>query len=192
MMKKVAIVVIFLCTLLAVVAGSAEQGFCSYSNGYVWIDLNGDGVQNSGEGLAGVNVTLWEEESPNNWIEQIDQWSIALPEGVTNSGGKWGYALEKEKTYKFQFDLTGLNGYAFNQSQIVLQTDHFTISFDPNTGYSGTFSTTRTSGNIYDLDLEVVATPIPSAAIIFGSGLIGLAGIRRKFKKSGGRPSISN
>jgi len=133
-------------------------------------------------------VTLWYQD-PNNWVDVL-----IYPHGpplliieIINGApilSDYPYRYEDFTWYNFRVDANSLTGelavsvdgnYLFTH---VVTTDH-------RTGLSG-LNSGNTGGNFDDFRLtsdDISPDPEPSTMLFLGSGLVGLIGFRRKFKK---------
>ena len=178
-------------TLLLILLWFSPQGFCYSFGGRIFIDTNDDGIYNVGEGVNGVEVTLWEyisgswqyTDCKNNYGGE--HWFVAGADvyqasNLTFSDGAWGYGtLYSGSSYKLEFDLTGLGLAGFDSTQEYITNGDFSIVFNTDTGFTDSFNLLS---NEYGLNAKALATvPEPGTMLLFGLGLVGLAGgIRRK------------
>jgi hypothetical protein len=112
-------------------AGYRELG--SIGN-YVWVDKNGDGLQNepASEGVNGVKVFLYKETSPGVFTK-IDS-AITANDPITGNPGAYKFINVPNGNYKVQFPTTIKNNLPFTTQTATAQTDG---NSDPDaTGFS--------------------------------------------------------
>ena len=121
--------------------------------------------------------------SIKTWLNG-DAWSTAAPT-LNYNGGSQSLAADLTGskldgsidfggpidlyTYTFQWDLTGLgiNNFNLNWGQLV---------------HTGVLALQLEQSDTFTASAEVAAVPVPAAAWLFGSGLLGLAGVSRRRK----------
>lgn len=104
--------------------------------------------------------------------------------GISN----WQLELSEERLVSFEFsDPTGL--VSFTNSIFGLTGDAFGFSVSPNSnlftlllqaGEYNVFAAGTPSDATYFVDIGIVNTPIPAAAWLFGSAVIGFIGVTRR------------
>jgi|SRR5208282_4585635 len=112
-----------------------------------------------------------------------------LPSTVTiNNTSTTGYndylqALTFGNTINFVVDLSGATGNSFAVSFLNSTQTAALLTNDNVNGYAATVDVNPNGAVVNNLSSQTnVVTPIPAAAYLLGSGLIGLVGIRRKMK----------
>jgi hypothetical protein len=192
-----------LCLALAVIPASAQQ--LLYSNGtpnlnaIAWTINFGYAVSdtfNLGPGSTVKGFDMWVWEAPGDKALTVD-WSITSAEfGGTTYGSGTASVTDTVLTtnqYGYQIDqLTGGTGgvaldagmYWLNMQNAVM-TSGGALYWDENSGASQ--ASENTIGSIPSESFDVTGstggdqtTPEPSSIMLFGSGVLGLAGIRRK------------
>ncbi|OPY84545.1 MAG: hypothetical protein A4E72_02186 [Syntrophus sp. PtaU1.Bin208] len=178
------------------------------SQATLW-DFNGltGGTNINGVNLGGVTIT-----APDNYVSVIDDyqtfsgtpsicassWSAgktltltfdSLVNSVSIYGGDYGYDADR-------FTMTAYNALG---NQIAFADTGYFNGIDPNhpvAGWSGDYRYLSVSANdiksvvltqadwgcIWD-NLDTTPVPVPAAFWLLGSGLLGLAGFRKKFRK---------
>jgi len=133
---------------------------------YVWNDLDGDGNQDGGEpGLAGIDVHLCGANSSMT----IDC-SVLDLFATTDANGDYLFT-----------DTAIYNTNYFNTTYIV-EIDLATVpsGFIATTPTSLFFNSLGNSAPVSTADFGFQAVPVPAAAWLFGSGLLGLFGMARR------------
>ena len=167
---------------MALAAGAANANTCPVDGcegigDYVWLDANMDGIQNTGEsGLPGVTVNLlFGDGSPTGLSDLTD--------------GSGNYEIRFDSNTDFSAQTTFIiefilnPGYKFSPRYQGGDTSKDSDA-DPITGQSGIITIAATTNVIQD-DFTIDAgmyVPVPAAAWLFGSGLLGLVGIARRKK----------
>ena len=131
---------------------------------FVWDDLNGDGVQDLSEpGLAGIDVRL----CGGNSIVTIDCSVLNL---VTRTDANGDYQFSGIDIAKF-----------YVGSTYIVEINLATVpsGFIATTPTSLFFNSLGSSTPISTADFGFQAVPVPAAAWLFGSGLLGLLGAAR-------------
>jgi SdrD B-like protein len=141
---------------------------------FVWNDLNRNGIQDPGEfGINDVLVELHGNDSATNLIDSM----------LTVNNGEYEFDAANSGYDLFWLRFILPPGYEFTpQSQggdPSIDSDA-----DPITGIAG-YSSGIPIGSLPETmwDAGLTAVPIPAAIYLLGAGFLGLAGIRRKFKK---------
>jgi hypothetical protein len=128
------------------------------------------GEEGAAEALTGVRVDFSINDIYDN---------LYFPEPVT-------------MMYQIDFDLTDGGNIQLWKMTSTWARDELLVSFSgPETGNSGDTLElgayqiwVQSSGNgSFDIDFKVSAVPIPPAIWFLGSGIVGLVGVRRKFRK---------
>ncbi len=106
---------------------------------------------------------------------------------LTNTTGYNDYfqAVTFGNTANFALNLSGATGNSFGLAFLnSAQTAALLTNDTSGNGYATTIDVTSNGANVTNMSSQtsVTATPIPAAAYLFGSGLMGLVGIRRKMK----------
>ena len=151
-----------------------------YTWGIDWTIPSGDTIVSAS--LSFDNIRNWKREPNDLWVHLLDSSTTGVAVGTDNPVGgdffaglgpllnHWQNlpATAVDITYNFvSGDLTELIGY--------LGDGNFGLGFDPDCHFLNDGIT---------LTLNTAPVPIPGAFLLFGSGLIGLAGYRRKKSKS--------
>lgn len=165
---------ICLCSFLILLLSAFHVSACSVELGdFVWNDLNRNGIQDVSEpGIDGIAVSLFDgNDNP-------------LATTTTDSTGWYKFTGLQYNTYLVEFLAPG--GFDFTVAKVggdpTLDSDVINISLS--LGRIAPIAIT------VDGDYDWVAdaglfnpVPVPAAVWLLGSGLIGMFGIRRKFKK---------
>jgi hypothetical protein len=113
-----------------------------------------------------------------------------LPSSViinnTNAWNDYYQQVTFGTNLKFDLNLTGAAGNTFALSFYSANGTTPVLTNDPN-GFATTIDVNANGAVVNKLSdqVTVASTPIPAAAWLFGSGLMGLAGIRRKLQNNG-------
>ena len=88
-----------------------------------------------------------------------------------------GSAIQDGIKFTFFAKYNGVEGYNYLPDT--------TVSFDDTTAYPGHIGTPLIDGSMVfsELSIEASSVPVPAAVWLLGSGLLGLAGLRRKLRK---------
>ncbi len=147
----------------------AQPAFCCPTatiGDFVWNDENINGTQDDGDsGLSGVIVNLYRL----NCTAVFDSTTTVL--GGFSFSAPAGY-------YYLEFILP--SGYSFSLND---QGTDDAIDSDANTSTGRTKDFYASAGNNLTWDAGMHAVPIPGALWLLGSGLIGLAGLKKKLRK---------
>jgi len=131
---------------------------------FVWEDLNGDGVQDGGElGLGFINVQLC-----GGTATTIDCAALSLID-TTDANGKYLFEADDYSNYFGTHLVAMVNLVSVPPSSLIATTP--TKIFIEITG---------NSAPILDADFGFQAVPVPAAAWLFGSGLLGLISMARR------------
>ena len=133
---------------------------------FVWNDLDGDGVQDAGEpGLAGIDVHLCGANSSMT-IDCSSTTGINLFTTTDANGDYLFTASDYSNYYNYYF---------------IVEIDPATLpGFIATTPTSKFFNSLGNSNPITTADFGFQAVPVPAAAWLFGSGLLGLLGMARR------------
>ena len=131
------------------------------------------------------NIRNWDTRSNDLWVHLLDSVSLGVSVGSDNQGGGDYFAnvysgdnilLHHWEDLSDQAqDIT----YYFSASELVVLTAYladgnFGFGLDPDCHFYN-------DGVTFTITTDMSAVPVPAAVWLFGSGLIGLAGIRKKF-----------
>ncbi|MGB5260006.1 MAG: SdrD B-like domain-containing protein [Gammaproteobacteria bacterium] len=136
---------------------------------FVWNDLDGDGIQDGGEpGLEDIVVNLCDSNASNT----VDC-SVSTNLFATTTTDASGNYLFTQGT-----DYPGGGGSPY----FVVEIDLTTVpsGFIPTTPTSLFFDTGNNAAPITTADFGFQVVPVPAAAWLFGSGLLGLLGMARR------------
>jgi serine-aspartate repeat-containing protein C/D/E len=130
---------------------------------FVWYDENRNGIQEDDE--AGVQDVF---------VELVDSSGTPIAQTTTGPDGSYSFVDFVSGNYDLVF--VAPTDYAF-----TAQDQGANDSVDSDADSSGSASI-FVSGDGYDdtLDAGLVTVPIPAAAWLFGTGLIALAGLKRR------------
>jgi len=180
--------------IIAFVVFAANAAFASYS-----YDFNIDTTSVAGQtgylelqfnpglnpGVAGAVISNFTSNAALGALQLTGDVTGALPGSVTinNTTGWNDYYQQVVFGDNVRFTLN-LHGSADNSFALSFYSaDGFTplLTNDPN-GFATTVDLNSNGAVVNNLSnqVSVAATPIPAAAWLFGSGLMGLAGIRRR------------
>jgi len=145
------------------------------SASFPYLDLNSLNVSN-GNGTLTIKLT---------------DTGFYLPDTLSGFEGLIGGTTDGTVTADIYLDITnttfgtGTLLGSFGPFSSGAFSDDFIWTGDPAEPFSLTIvaSITQGAGNVTSFDCEISAVPIPATVWILGSGLIGLVGIRRKFRK---------
>ena len=155
-----ALSVLFLIFALNITAHAGANNPPASIGDFVWNDLNGDGVQDAGEpGLFGIQVHLCGASNSTT----IDCSQLSLFD-TTVANGDYLFAAPP---------LTNNNAY-----MVIIET--VPSGFIATTPTSLYFLSDSSGASISTADFGFQAVPVPAAAWLFGSGLIGLLGMARR------------
>ena len=144
-----------------------------------WESL-GTGVLNLEEGTTSDKIDFFKIWIPFSWAEGTVEASIQLispdPFGdVSNQGAFYVRSFVIKSSGDITWDTPVPTPYSYNgMSGGLLTLNLFDISVEKQWGTCFTISGTITN--------NTSPTPIPSALLLLGTGLVGLAGFRRKIK----------
>jgi len=126
-------------------------------------------AESDSEVRIGWDFTVWDL---NSTPLGMDLWKY------TADGTAHLYRLDEWSDLAYTYGLTGGETYLIEGGYRYI----LTVRGDPNTSGGGLENfANRTAGNI-TFDFNVSSVPIPGAVWLLGSGLIGIVGIRKKFK----------
>lgn len=138
---------------------------------FVWNDENWDGIQDDGEpGLGGVDVYLYKEDGTFVYHTTTSSDSTSRGEYSFNDVLVGNHYLEFGLKDGWSFSPPDVDDYRFDSDVI-----------DPDTGRTNVFWIVASYVPHFDAGMHAV--PIPGAVWLLGSGLVGLAGLRRRFNK---------
>jgi hypothetical protein len=166
-------------TEVSIVGGSFAQNGVTFpaQDGIQWLDLTGDG-KNSTEGVSQTVATT-----------SGHQYQLSFYIGNTTGGGIFGTTSTVDVLLNDSLAFKDMNT---TTSPVTQNWEQFTQTFIASgsttiIGFRNADPITDNNNgldNVVLIDLGVPsAVPIPSAMLLLGSGLIGLIGFRRKFKK---------
>jgi hypothetical protein len=165
-------------------AGTAPIYGYNYGYEYV-IDLN-----YTGEDDWGLEYTIYNISDESNLILQ----AIMLTDNITSNpwqyySGGYGIYQGTSNLYYFDHDVYNLTGgyhYAIDMPGCLdpIYWDLYqNMGIKPWEGVSFTFHLTMECGNDNLMGAAKCAVPEPVSIVLFGSGLLGLAGLRKRFSK---------
>jgi hypothetical protein len=172
-MKKCRFFQVGLCSFLIFLLSAFPVSACSVElelGDFVWNDLNRDGIQDASEpGIDRIAVSLF--DGNNNPLDST----------TTNSAGWYKFTGLQYNTYFVEFVAPA--GFDFTVAKIGGDTIDSDVT-DINLFIGRTDPIVITVGGDYDevADAGMSQVPLPAAAWLLGSGLIGLLGLRRRFK----------
>ncbi len=150
-----------------------------YSWGLRW-DIP-EGEQIVGASLFFNDIRNWDNNPNDLYVHQLDSARAGVWRGYDRQGGGDYYAgkgpllvhyedmdtTARDLTYDFSAtDLATLTAFASD--------GRFGFGFDPDCHYWN---------NGISLSIETAATPVPAPILLLGTGLIGMAGFRRNFRR---------
>lgn len=173
-MKKRSLIQMCIVTFILLIISVFQVSACKVTLGdFVWEDSNRNGRQDYTElGIDGVAVSLYEKGG-------------VIGSTVTNSDGFYSFTGLHYSTYILEF-LAPTN-FVFTMKDapgVTEEDDSDVFTYAPSIGRTDPIAIA--SDGIYDLVGDAGLfnpVPIPAAVWLLGSGLIGMFGIRRKFKK---------
>jgi serine-aspartate repeat-containing protein C/D/E len=129
---------------------------------FVWYDENRNGIQEDDEaGVGGVSVTL------------VD--SLGTPIAQTTTGPDGSYSFVDFTSGNYVLEFVAPTDYAF-----TAQDQGADDSVDSDVNSLGRASISVSGDNNFTFDAGLVTVPIPAAAWLFGSGLLGLIALKRR------------
>jgi hypothetical protein len=175
-MKKCRFFQVGLCSFLIFLLSALHVSACSVGvelGDFVWNDLNRNGIQDPSEpGIIGIDVRLFVDGNNNS-----------LGSTTTDSDGWYKFTGLQLNTYLVEFSAPA--GFDFTVAKIGGdQYDSDVKNINLSIGIGRTDPIVITVGGDYDevADAGMSQVPLPAAAWLLGSGLIGLLGLRRRFK----------
>ncbi len=187
--------------VIAVIMLAASSAFADYSfnfnvdtssisgqSGYIDLQFN-PGMSSTGAASAAITNFVSDAVLVGN-ATLTGGATGQLPATVTlsNTTGYNDYfqAITFGTTANFALNLSGATtGNSFALAFLnSAQTSALLTNDTSGNGYATTIDVTSNGANVTNMSSQtsVTATPIPAAAYLFGSGLMGLVGIRRKMK----------
>jgi hypothetical protein len=171
---------VFLCLTISVMVVGVNVTFACVAGpsvgvgDFVWNDLNLNGIQDAGEpGIAGVQVNLWEvvNNTPTTLIITT----------LTDASGLYHYNGLKPNPQIYALQFTSLPlGTTFTHRY---QGGDPTKDSNANlSGFTENFTLANGAENL-TFDAGIIPIPLPGTALLLGSSLLGLIGLRR-FRKS--------
>ena len=173
-MKKCRFFQVCLCSFLIFLLSAFHVSACSVDvelGDFVWNDLNRDGIQDASEpGIDGIAVSLF--DGNNN----------PLGSTITNSAGWYKFTGLQYNTYLVEFLAPA--GFDFTVAKIGGDPTIDSDVTDINLSIGRTDPIFITVDDDYDwvADAGMSQVPVPAAVWLLGSGLIGMLGVRRRFK----------
>ncbi len=180
---------------VAIIAFAANAAFASYSydfnvdttslmgqTGYLELQFN-PGLN---PGVASATISNFTSDAALGAIIPTGSVTGSLPGTVTiNNSTAWNDYYQQVvfgSTVQFTLNLTGSAHNSFALSFYGSDGSTPLLTNDTTNGFATTIDLNANGGAVNNLSSQVVVTPtpIPAAVWLFGSGLLGLAGVRRK------------
>lgn len=181
--------------IIAVIMFAASSAFASYvedfnvnttsvsgQTGYLELQFN----PGSSLGVATASVTNFVSDAVLNpaSIQTIGDVGGSLPGTVTiNNTYGWNDYFQQVtfgSNLNFQLALSGAAGNSFGLSFWDATGTNSILTSDAVNGFAATVDLNANGITVNNNSSEVTPTPIPAAAWLLGSGLMGLAGIRKR------------
>ncbi len=141
-------------------------------------------------GITGLDVggTLYDVDftgsiTHNNWATMLDVTSVTDAFNVIQAIGD---ALDNASATLIEYDLPSGGTFAFTEATLfygTTTTDLLGVSITATSGWGGFAAASTAPLNDsypFAIDLTVSTVPVPAAAWLFGSGLLGLIGLARR------------